>query len=86
MKLFQLFGAAENHSNQLSQWILRDTMENVPRRTKKMRLCRLLGAVKTHSKQIQQWILKDTNIVPRRTNRPLTDEEKRDSVLQREME
>ena len=51
-----------------------------------MRLCYLLGAVKNHSKQIQQWILKDTmNIVPRRTNCPFTDEEKRDSVLQREM-
>lgn len=51
-----------------------------------MRLCHLLGAVENHSKQIPQWILKDAmNIVPRRTNRPFTDEEKRDSVLQREM-
>lgn len=51
-----------------------------------MRLCRLLGAVKKYSKQIPQWILEDAmNIVPRRINRPLTDEEGRGSVLQREM-
>ena len=33
MKLGRVLGPAKNHSNQMSQWILKDTMQIVPRRT-----------------------------------------------------
>ena len=52
-----------------------------------MKLGRVLGPTKKHSNEIAQWIITDTiNIIPRQTCRPLTEEEKRNHILKRQMD